>query len=89
MSTEEVAARALEVSAPIAPPPEVVELFDDKSEGLIDSVAVAASTGPSDLGPSVPRVTVVPDMSGDWELARKLFVELNREAIRIPGDGPW
>lgn len=26
-------------------------------------------------------------MSGDWELARKLFVELNWEAIGIPGDG--
>ena len=29
----------------------------------------------------------MPDTSGDWEFARKLFVELNREAIGIPGDG--
>jgi len=29
----------------------------------------------------------MPDMSGDWEFARKLFIELNQEAIRIPSDG--
>jgi hypothetical protein len=29
----------------------------------------------------------VPDTSGDWEFAHKLFVELNWEAIETPGDG--
>lgn len=55
--------------------------------GLVTSVAATASAGPSNVGPSTPRVAVVPDTSGDWEFAQKLFVELNREAIGIPGDG--
>jgi hypothetical protein len=28
----------------------------------------------------------MPDTSGDFEFAHKLFIELNREAIGIPGD---
>jgi hypothetical protein len=54
---------------------------------LIASVAATVGTGPSEAGSSVPRVTAVPYTSGDWEFAHKLFVELNREAIGIPGDG--
>ena len=77
MSTEEVAVWALEILGPKAPPQEVVELSDDESEGLIASVIAATSTGPSDLGPSTPRVVAKLDTSGDLELARKLFIELN------------
>ena len=29
----------------------------------------------------------MPHTSGDWEFARKLFVELKQETIVIPGDG--
>ena len=51
------------------------------------SVTAAASIGPSEARPSAPWVTAMPDTSGDWEFARKLFVELNWEAIGIPSDG--
>jgi hypothetical protein len=64
----------------------VVELSNDELEGLITSVIVTASAGPSDPGPSIPWVIVVPDTSGDYELARKLFIDFNQEAIGIPGD---
>jgi len=37
--------------------------------------------------PSTPCAIGQPDMSRDEEIARKLFVELNREAIGIPRDG--
>lgn len=87
MSTEEVAARALEASGPNAPPMEVVELSDDESEGLMASIASATSTGPSNPSPSIPPIIIVPYTSDDFELAQKLFVEPNREAIDIPSDG--
>ena len=68
-----------------APPKGVIELSDDESEGLIASFAATASTGPSNAGPSAPRGTAVTDTSGDWEFARWLSAELNRE--EIPGNG--
>jgi hypothetical protein len=38
-------------------------------------------------GPSAPRFAARPDTSSDKEFARRLFVELNREAMGIPKDG--
>ena len=64
-NTEEAVARALEAPVPSALSKEVVELTDDESKGLIASIAIAASTGPLDPDPSIPRVTTVLDMSGD------------------------
>jgi hypothetical protein len=52
-----------------------------------------ASVSPSVLGaahipgPSAPRVTARPYTSSDKEFTRRLFVELNREAMGIPKDG--
>ena len=66
-------------------PKGVIELSDDESEGLIASFAATASTGPSNVDPSAPRGTAVPDTSGDWEFARWLSADLNREEIL--GDG--
>ncbi|CAD6219105.1 unnamed protein product [Miscanthus lutarioriparius] len=86
-STEEVAAPAPEESESNVLSQGVIELSNDEPEDLIASIAVAASTGPSKARPSTPRVAIMPDTSDDWEFARKLFVELNREAIGIPGDG--
>lgn len=86
-SIEEIATGALEALGPNVLPKVVVDLSDEESEGLIASVTTTTDTGPSDPGPSIPRVTIVLDMGGDWELARKLFVEMNLEAIEIPGDG--
>jgi hypothetical protein len=39
------------------------------------------------LRPSTPCVIGQPDTNHDEEIVRKLFVELNREAIGILGDG--
>jgi hypothetical protein len=93
---EEVSMSAVEITAPALAEPGsnmapqgIIELSDDESEDLIASAAATVGTGPSEAGPSVPRVTAVPYTSGDWEFAHKLFVELNREAIGIPGDGSW
>ena len=58
----------------------VIELSDDESKGLIASFAATAGAGPS---AELNRE----EIPGDRELAWKLFVELNREAIGIPGDG--
>jgi hypothetical protein len=91
---EEVSASAEEITAPALAKlessalPRGIELSDDESEDLIAPVAATAtSAGPSEAGPSAPRVTAVPNTSGDWEFTRKLFVELNQEAIGIPDDG--
>ena len=77
----------------------VIELSDeDELEGrtLVVTIAAAAPiipTGPvaqialNIPGPSAPCAVGSPDTSRDEEIARKLFVELNREAISIPGDG--
>jgi hypothetical protein len=65
-------------------PQGVIELSDDESEGLIASFTATGGTGPFDASPSTPRVTTLPDMSGDWEFACRLSMELNRE--EIPGD---
>ena len=67
-----------------APPQGVIELSDDELEGLIASFAAVSNAGPSDNGPSASWVTTLPDTSGDWEFARRLSTELNRE--EIPGD---
>ena len=83
-STEEVAAPAPEESESNALSQGVIELSDNEPEDLIASIATATSAGPSEAGPSTPRVAVMPDTSGDWEFAQKFFVELNWEAIRIP-----
>jgi len=69
VSTEEVAVRALEAPGPNAPPKEVVEIFDDESEGLVASITADASTSPSDADSCAPRVATMPDTSDDWELA--------------------
>ena len=58
----------------------VIELSDDESKGLIASFAATAGAGPS---AELNRE----EIPGDRELAWKLFVELNREAIEIPGNG--
>ena len=84
VSTEEITAPALEEPESNALPRGVVELSDDEPEDLTASVTTAASIGPSEARPSAPWVTAMPDTSGDWEFARKLFVELNWEAIGIP-----
>lgn len=62
-----------------APPHGVIELSDNESKGLMASFVATANSGPS-----VPRVTTAPDTSGDWEFARRLSTELNRE--EIPSD---
>jgi len=96
VSTEEITALALAGPESNALKRGVVEISDDELEDLTASVTATASISPSEAGPSAPRVTAVPDTSGDWEFAHKLFVELNREAIGISGDGalvdlaqPW
>ena len=58
----------------------MIELSDDESKGLIASFAATAGAGPS---AELNRE----EIPGDRELAWKLFVELNREAIEIPGNG--
>lgn len=87
VSTEEVAAPAPGEPKSNAPREGVIELSDDESEDLIASLAAAVSARPSKARPSTPRVAAVPNTSDDQEFARKLFVELNWEAIGIPGDG--
>ncbi|CAD6204258.1 unnamed protein product [Miscanthus lutarioriparius] len=87
---------------PVPSAPEVViELSDeDEPEGSIPSAGAApiapvstaapasvASTALDVPGPSTPCAAGSPDTSRDEEIARKLVVELNREAISIPGDG--
>ena len=74
----------------------MIELSDeDEPEGstppvgaapaaLVISTAPAASAIP---GSSTPCAFGWPDKSHDEEIARRLFIELNREAIGIPGDG--
>ena len=52
----------------------VIELSDDESEGLIAFFTATADTGPSDAGPSTPRVPTVPNTSGNWEFARWLLL---------------
>ena len=51
------------------------------------SVAPVVSTALDVPGPSAPCTAGSPDMSHDEEIMRRLFVELNREAISILGDG--
>jgi hypothetical protein len=53
---------------------------------LVAPIPAATSANPSGASPSTPRVAAVANTSGDWEFARKLFIELNREAIGIPDD---
>ena len=65
-----------------APPHGVIELSDDESEGLVASFVDTANSGPS-----VPWVTTTPNTSGDWEFARRLSTELNRE--EIPSDSEF
>lgn len=70
-----------------ASPGKVIKLSDgDEPEGPILSGA-AVHVASSSTGPSAPCVAGLPDTSGDEEFVRKLFVELNCEAIGIPGDG--
>ena len=78
----------------------VIELFDEDepkdlallvgpipvapaSTAALASIALTALYIP---GPSAPCTAGSPDTSRDEEIARKLFVELNREAIGIPRD---
>lgn len=70
----------------VLPSKVVIEVSDDESKGLVASIATTYA-GPSKAGPSTPRAAVVPDTSGDWEMAQWLFIDLIREAIDIPGDG--
>ena len=42
---------------------------------------MASFAATADTGPSIPRVTTTLDTSGDWEFARRLSAELNREEI--------
>ncbi|CAD6260865.1 unnamed protein product [Miscanthus lutarioriparius] len=86
-------------SAPAAPEV-VIELSNEdelKDSGpLVGPVPIApastaatasvASTALDIPGPSAPCTAGSPDTSHDEEIARKLFVELNREAISILGD---
>ncbi|CAD6336857.1 unnamed protein product [Miscanthus lutarioriparius] len=77
----------------------VIELFDeDEPESSTPSVGgssatsvilttPAASATLDILGPFAPCAAGSPDMSRDEEITRKLFVELNHEAIGILGDG--
>lgn len=71
----------------VLPPKKVIELSDDESKSLVVSRVVASCAIPTEASPSAPRVAAVPDTSGDKAFARALFIELNREAIGIPGDG--
>jgi hypothetical protein len=82
-STEEITTPALVKLESSVPPWGIIELSDDESKYLITSVT--ANIGPSKPGPSAPWVTARP-MSDDLEFTRKLFVELNQEAIGIPDD---
>ncbi|XP_066385164.1 predicted GPI-anchored protein 58 [Miscanthus floridulus] len=79
----------------------VIELSDEgEPEGSIPSAGAApvapvsiaapasvASTALDVPGPSAPCAAGSPDTSRDEEITRKLFVELNHEAIGILGDG--
>jgi hypothetical protein len=81
----------------------VIEFSDDEPESLTPSITTAALPAapivsaapiisiayviPNILGPSAPCVVGLPDMNQDKEIARRLYVELNREALRIPRDG--
>ena len=87
VSTEEITTPSLAELESSEPPRGIVELSDDELKDLTASVVAAASASLSEAGPSAAWVTAMPDMSGDWEFARKLFIELNQEAIRIPSDG--
>jgi hypothetical protein len=86
-SAMEITALALAVPRSNMPPQGIIELSDDESEDLIASTAATVGADPSEARPSTPRVPAVPNTSGDWEFARKLFVDLNWEAIGIPDDG--
>ena len=87
VSIEEITAPFLAEPESSAPPWGIVEIFDDELKDLATSVTATASVSPSEAGPSAPQVTAMPDTSDDWKFVHKLFVELNQEAIRIPGDG--
>jgi hypothetical protein len=85
VSTEETATPAPGEPDVSVAPQGVNEL--SKWGGLVTSVAAAAYAGPSNAGPSTPWLAAVPYTSEDWEFAQKLFVELNREVIKISSDG--
>jgi len=87
VSIEEITAPFLAEPESSAPPWGIVEIFDDELKDLATSVTATTSVSPSEAGPSAPQVTAMPDTSDDWKFVHKLFVELNQEAIRIPGDG--
>lgn len=101
LTSSEAPALATSLAAiPVAVAPamseEVVKADDGVGEGAArripgqdrlkeesSSAAVVTATPGATVAPPVP----VPSARGDEEVARRLFVELNREAIGIPGDG--
>lgn len=86
-SVGKAVAEALDVPGPGVQAKRVIELFDDESEDLVASFAATTDAETSGAGPSTHQDAVVPNTSGDFEFARQLFIELNREVMGIPGDG--
>jgi hypothetical protein len=82
-------------------PGEVIKLSDDDEPENVTPLVVATpatpivSAAPAILivsiasnipGPSIPRAVGLLDMSRDEEIARKLYIKLNRGALGILGD---
>lgn len=89
---------ALEPKAELSSPGEVIELSNEDEPKDLTPLVIAAPTTPAIptiptasvaydiLGPSAPCTAGPPDTSHD-EITRKLYIELNREILGIPGDG--